>query len=123
MSKIIVAMGASAGGLEALRAIVPLLSAHENVVYVLAQHLDPKHSSMLASILARETELPVKEIKHQEKLKPATLYIVPPAVDAHYKNGMIFLSEAKGIGPKPSIDKFFHSLAEEHGEQTIGIIL
>ena len=52
---IIVGIGASAGGLEALRQLVPSLPIDERVMYVLAQHLDPKHSSMLVPILARET--------------------------------------------------------------------
>lgn len=121
--KIMVGIGASAGGLEALRQMVPDLPTHENVVYVLAQHLDPKHSSMLASILARETDLPVEEIKDGELLNSSTLYIVPPAVDAIYREGRIFLSAATGVGPKPSIDRFFHSLSENHGERSIGIIL
>lgn len=121
--KIMVGIGASAGGLEALRAMVPNLPSHENVVYVLTQHLDPKHSSMLASILARETDLPVEEITDGQVLNSSTLYIVPPAVDAIYREGRIFLTAATGVGPKPSIDRFFHSLSENHGERTIGIIL
>lgn len=121
--KIIVGIGASAGGLEALQVIVPDLPAHENVVYVLTQHLDPKHSSMLVSILDRGTDLPVREVKDGQTLDSSTFYIVPPAVDAAYHEDRIFLSAATGIGPKPSIDRFFCSLAEHHGNRSIGIIL
>ncbi|MEZ5476788.1 MAG: chemotaxis protein CheB [Thiolinea sp.] len=121
--RIIVGIGASAGGLEALRLIVPDLPAHENVVYVLAQHLDPKHSSMLASILANETELPVMEVRDGQELEAAIFYVIPPGVDAYYKDGHLHLEKATGIGPKPSIDRFFHSLSKNHGERSIGIIL
>lgn len=120
---IIVGIGASAGGLEALRTLVPDLPRHPRVVYVLAQHLDPKHSSMLASILSRETELSVEEISHGQKLHGSKFYIVPPAMDAMYAKGRIHLEKATGIGPKPSIDRFFYSLSENYGTHSIGIIL
>ncbi len=120
---IIVGIGASAGGLEALRTLVPDLPRDANVIYVLAQHLDPKHSSMLVSILARETEMPVEEVMHGEDLQGGKFYIVPPAMDALYAKGRIHLEKAVGIGPKPSIDRFFFSLSENHGARSVGIIL
>ncbi len=120
---IIVGIGASAGGLEALRALVPDLPRHPRVVYVLAQHLDPKHSSMLASILARETEMSVEEVSHGQKLYGGKFYIVPPAMDAMYAKGRMHLEKATGIGPKPSIDRFFFSLSENHGQRSVGVIL
>ncbi|EIJ35425.1 CheR family methyltransferase [Thiothrix nivea] len=120
---IIVGIGASAGGLEALRTLVPDLPCHPKVVYVLAQHLDPKHSSMLASILARETTMSVEEVEQNQELQGGKFYIVPPAMDAMYSHGRIHLEKAVGIGPKPSIDRFFFTLSENHGERSIGIIL
>ncbi|MBU0656637.1 MAG: PAS domain S-box protein [Gammaproteobacteria bacterium] len=120
---IIVGIGASAGGLEALRALVPDLPRNPRVVYVLAQHLDPKHSSMLASILVRETEMPVEEVTHGQKLHGGRFYIVPPAMDVMYAKGRLHLEKATGIGPKPSIDRFFFSLSENYGQNCIGIIL
>lgn len=116
-------IGASAGGLEALRTLVPDLPRNPRVVYVLAQHLDPKHSSMLSSILARETTMPVEEVEHGQKLLGGKFYIVPPAMDAMYAKGRIHLEKATGIGPKPSIDRFFYSLSEDYGSHSIGIIL
>lgn len=120
---IIVGIGASAGGLEALRALVPNLPIDQRVVYILAQHLDPKHSSMLVPILARETKLPISELTHNQVLEPGTFYIIPPAMDAYYSKARIHLEKATGIGPKPSVDRLFASLAENHGRRSIGIIL
>jgi two-component system CheB/CheR fusion protein len=120
---IIVGIGASAGGLEALRTLVPDLPRNPSVVYMLVQHLDPKHSSMLASILARETDMPVEEVVHGEDLQGGKFYIVPPAMDAMYAKGRIHLEKAVGIGPKPSIDRFFFSMSENHGPRSVGIIL
>jgi two-component system CheB/CheR fusion protein len=120
---IIVGIGASAGGLEALRQLVPHLPIDDRVLYVLAQHLDPKHSSMLVPILARETTLTVTEVQHGQKLEAKHLYVIPPAMDAYYTNGKFHLEKATGLGPKPSVDRLLASLAENHGERTIGIIL
>ncbi|MEN9424307.1 MAG: hypothetical protein RL122_1690 [Pseudomonadota bacterium] len=120
---IIVGIGASAGGLEALRALVPNLPINDRVVYILAQHLDPKHSSMMVPILARETHLPIAELQDKQVLKTGTFYIIPPAMDAFYAAGRFHLEKATGIGPKPSVDRLFASLAENHGRNSVGIIL
>jgi len=120
---IIIGIGASAGGLEALRELLPALPLNQRVVYVLAQHLDPKHSSMLVSILSRDSTVPVTEAKNGEHLAGGHLYVVPPGMDAWYANGRVHLEKALGIGPKPSIDRFFFSLSENHGSHSIGIIL
>lgn len=122
-SLIIVGIGASAGGLEALRLLVPKLPIDERVVYILAQHLDPKHSSMLVPILSRETQLQVNELQHDQALQAGQLYIIPPGMDAFYTRQRIHLEKATGIGPKPSVDRLLASLAENHGERSIGIIL
>ncbi len=121
---IIVGIGSSAGGLEALRQLVPNLPVDKRVVYILAQHLDPKHSSMLGPILSREvTSLSILELEHDQQLEGGHFYIVPPGMDACYANGRIHLEKATGIGPKPSVDRLFASLAENHGRHAIGIIL
>lgn len=120
---IIVGIGASAGGLEALRQLVPKLPIDSRVVYILAQHLDPKHSSMMVPILARETTMPVNELQQDHSLDGANLYIIPPGMDAYYAQGRIYLEKALGVGPKPSVDRLLTSLAENHGERSIGIIL
>ena len=120
---VIVGIGASAGGLEALRAIISGLPVQEDITYVIAQHLDPRHSTMLGSILERDTDIPVIELKSKQILKPSNLYIIPPGNDAYLKNNKIYLEEATGVGPKPSVDRFFLSLADQKGEKAVGIIL
>ncbi|CAA6828684.1 MAG: Chemotaxis protein methyltransferase CheR (EC [uncultured Thiotrichaceae bacterium] len=120
---VIIGIGSSAGGLEALRSLIPCLPDQKNIAYVIAQHMDPKHSSMLASILERDTELPIEELQNNQILQPGFLYIVPPGMHAFIENGHIILHKATGVGPKPSIDRLFLSLAEECGERAVGIIL
>lgn len=120
---VIIGIGSSAGGLEALRSLIPCLPDQKNIAYVIAQHMDPKHSSMLANILERDTELPIEELQNNQILQPGFLYIVPPGVHAYIRDGHIILQKATEVGPKPSIDRFFLSLAEECGERAVGIIL
>lgn len=121
---IIVGIGASADGLEALRQLVANLPTDQRLVYILAQHHDPKHNSMLGPILSRETlELAIHEIEHEQIVEGSHFYIVPPGMDAYYANGQLHLEKATGIGSTSSIDRLFVSLAENHGRHSIGILL
>ncbi len=120
---VIVGIGASAGGLEALRQFLPELPNDKRITYVLAQHMDPKHDSMLASILAREANLEIIELQDGQRLEGGNFYIIPPGMDGHYAKQRMFLQKATGIGPKPSVDRLLNSLAEGHGERSVGIIL
>lgn len=119
-----VGIGASAGGLEALRFFVGALPKDNDMIYVVAQHLSPQYRSMMAELLSRETKLKVIEIV--DGMVPALncVYIAPPNGNVLLKNGQLRLRESTNhIGPKPSVDFLLTSLAEEVGHQAIGIIL
>ncbi len=120
---VVIGIGASAGGLEALRAMISGLPVKDNITYVIAQHLDPKHSSMLANILEQDTDIPVIELTNKQELEPATIYMIPPGMDGFIIGNEVQLESATGIGPKPSVDRFFASLAEEKAEKAVGVIL
>ena len=121
---VVVGIGASAGGLEALRSLILHLPPLDNVVCVVAQHLDPKHRSVLGELLARDTALEVVEVKHNDWLRPKTIYITPYDRHIAIANGRFKLSKpTTSFGPKPSVDYFFTSLANEKGEKAVGIIL
>lgn len=120
---IIVGIGASAGGLEALRQFIPELPDDKRIAYILAQHMDPKHDSMLVPILARDTTLAVVELQDGQKLEGGHLYVIPPGVDAYYAQQHMHLQKATGAGPKPSVDRLLASLADNHAEHCVGIIL
>lgn len=121
---VVVGIGASAGGLEALRLLFPNLSLEANMTYVIAQHLDPTHRSMLVQLLARSTTMKVVEVQDGQKAKANTIYITPPDNNVNISKGILHLSKpSTGIGPKPSVDYFFTSLAEDKGEKAVGIIL
>jgi len=120
----VVGIGASAGGLEALRPFVANLPQSSNMAYVIVQHLSPQYRSMMVQLLGRETKLPVEEIKDGQVMVPNTIYITPPNKDVRVKNSTLWLREPSApLGPKPSVDVFFASLAEDLGQQAIGVIL
>lgn len=121
---IAVGIGASAGGLEALRAFIAPLKPGNKITYMIAQHMDPTHQSLLATLLGRETVLSVSEAKNGEKLVADHIYICPANRDMTLSGEKIILREPRhGIGPKPSVDVFLTSLAQDFGERAIGIVL
>ncbi|MFL5812420.1 MAG: chemotaxis protein CheB [Bdellovibrionia bacterium] len=120
----LVGIGASAGGLEALRALFAGVKNAENMSFIVVQHLAPQHRSRLVEIIAQGTPIPVKEVQEAEIPQGDTIYITPPNYDVYFSDGKLHLKQPSSkIGPKPSVDVFFRSLAEEMGENAIGIIL
>lgn len=120
-----VGIGASAGGLEALREMIKKLPKRSsNITYLITQHLSPKHQSMMVQLLARETTMPVKEVIDGIKPQPGIIYITPPNSDLFIKKGFLHLRKPLSEhSPKPSVDLFFSTLAEELGDRAIGVIL
>lgn len=120
----IVAIGASAGGLESVSKLLSNLKPELPHVVVILQHLSPNYKSMMTELLMRETRLRVEEMQNGQTPEPSVVYVVPPNKNAWMKNGTFILNEAlPQISPKPSINEFFISLASERNVQTIGIIL
>lgn len=120
----LVGIGASAGGLEALRELMESLPDSDSLCYVIAQHVSPTHVSMLMNLLAPMTSLRVLDLTDKTIPEIGAVYITPPNKDVILKDGLLRLFEPQAaIGPKPSVNHFFLSLAEELGEQSIGIIL
>ena len=120
----IVAIGASAGGLEAISQILENLSPATGLAFVYIQHISPTHNSQLSSILGRVTKMPVVEAGDLQKVLADHVYIIPPNKDMEIVDGFLTLIPRK---PKPSIDmpidKFFMSLAERQKAGAIGVVL
>ena len=120
----VVGIGASAGGLEALRALIARLPAQSRMAFIIAQHLSPSHPSLLAQLLERETALPVRFAAQGETLAANTVYVAPANANIQVRDGRFRLSEPfKHAVPKPSVDYLLASLAEEFGERVIAVIL
>ena len=120
-----VGIGASAGGLEALREMVKKLPKRmRNITYIITQHLSPKHQSMMVQLLARETSMPVAEAEDGMQPEAGMIYITPPNSDLFVKDMALCLrTPPSEHSPKPSVDFFFSTLAEELGDHAIGVIL
>ncbi len=120
-----VGIGASAGGLEALRGFVRSLSPALPATYIVAQHMAPHHRSMLVEIISRETDIPVRDVADGITPEANTIYITPPNANLTVEGDVLRLTEPdKSLAaPKPSVDVFFTSLAESKGTDAIGIVL
>jgi two-component system, chemotaxis family, CheB/CheR fusion protein len=108
----IVAIGASAGGLDAFVEMLEALPTDTGMAFVLIQHLSPDHPSSLAAILARATPMPVTEVKDQSQALPNHIYVIPPGQDMIISSGRLKLSPREVRGQHRPIDLFFRSLAE-----------
>jgi two-component system, chemotaxis family, CheB/CheR fusion protein len=120
----VVAIGASAGGLEAFTEFFRALPADTGMAFVLVQHLAPSHHSMLAEILARVTRMPVEEVRPRVRIRPNHVYVIPPGASMSIADGSLMLTP-RGKGPTQhlAINIFMHSLAEERGSGAIGVLL
>ncbi|MEM6758448.1 MAG: chemotaxis protein CheB [Pseudomonadota bacterium] len=121
----IVGIASSAGGLEAVSVLVQNLPANAPAIYVICQHMSPTHKSVLTTLISRETRLPVEELDGVVAPKVNTIYVTPPNSDVVYEKGMLRLRTPSGhpATPKPSADRLFKSIAEELGENAVGIVM
>ncbi len=119
----IVAIGASAGGLEAFTRLLSHLPLDTGMGFILLQHLDPKHESMSPDILARSTQLPVVEIGENTHVKPNCVYMLPPGFSMEILSGVLILKPRLESRGHLVIDHFFESLADDHKNLAVGVIL
>jgi two-component system CheB/CheR fusion protein len=121
---LIAAIGASAGGVEAYTELIRHLPPDTGMGFVLVQHLDPKHHSILTELLARETAMPVKEVTDGVVLRPNHIFVIPPNASLAIEDHRLRLGpREQDRGGHMPIDHFMRSLAEQHGNQAIGVIL
>lgn len=120
----VVAIGASAGGLEAYETLFHALPADTGMAFVLVQHLDPNHHSLLSEILSKATKMPVAEVKSGVKIKPNNVYVIPPDTFMAIQAGTLVLTPRnRKSNLHLSINFFMRSLAEECKGAAIGVVL
>jgi len=121
---IIVGIGASAGGLAALKKFVFSLPEMTGMAYIIVQHLDPTHDSLLSEILVKQSKMPVTDAKDNEKVAPDHIYVIPPDAYLAIESGKIKLTKPEETrGLRKSIDHLFRSLAKGYKDSCAGIIL
>jgi len=125
VSQYIVGIGASAGGLEALFALLPRLNPNGHVSYVIAQHMaHDGHSDLMEKLLNRYAKIPVILVAGNEELRPDHVYLIPAGVDGTVQSGQIVLSEPLAHNlSTPSVNLLFESIATAYQKKGIGVIL
>lgn len=120
----VVAIGASAGGVQALCSIVESLSAGLPAAVLVVLHLAPHSRSALPAILGRSSCLPVCHPVEGEHLQPGRIYIAPPDRHLAIRDGRIHLSRnASENGHRPAIDVLFRTAARAFGSRVVGVVL
>ncbi len=120
---LIIGIGASAGGLEALQQFFSCMPPNSGLSFVVVQHLSPDYKSLMADILGKHTEMPVCQAENGMGIEPDHVYLIPPKKTMTVKGNALELSDyAPGMLNHP-IDIFFTSLAEERREHSIVVVL
>jgi len=120
----IVGLGASAGGLLALEQFFGSVQPSLGLAYVVVQHLDPEHVSVLGELLQRVCPLPVVEVADGMKVQADTVHVIPPNREMEVFDGTLLLTVPSAPrGQRMAVDGFFRSLADERGSGAIGVVL
>lgn len=121
----VIALGASAGGLQAISTILAKPPASFPAPIVIVQHLSPHSPSQMAAILSHRTALQVKEAEAGDRLRAGTVYVAPPAWHLIVSSDeILFLSDADKVHhSRPAVDVLFLSLAESCGDRAVGVVL
>ena len=122
--QIVVGVGASAGGLEAFQELIAALKPRGERAYVLVQHLDPDHESLLPELLARRAKVPIIAIRDGMTVEPGKVYLIPPGASLTIRQRILHLTSFDAPrGQRRPIDVFFESLAADLGSRAACIIL
>jgi two-component system CheB/CheR fusion protein len=121
----IVAIGASAGGLDACRKLLDALPARSGMAFVIVQHLDPSHDSMMVELLAGHTSMSVVLAADGVKIERERVYVIPPGVYLSVDDkGALQISKPQARhGARLPFDFLLNSLAREHGPRTVCVVL
>lgn len=120
----IVGVGASAGGLEACRKLVASLPAGSGMAFILVQHLDPTHESMMVDLLAGHTSMTVAQAADGMAIEPEHLYVIPPGTYLSVGGGRLHLSQPRARhGARLPFDFLLHSLAADVGARAVCVVL
>ena len=120
----VVGIGASAGGLEACGKLLSALPADTGMAFILVQHLDPAHESMMVDLLGSRTSLVVHQAADGMPVRAGHLYVIPPATYLSVGDGKLRLSHPLARhGARMPFDFLLAALAEEYGQNAICVVL
>lgn len=120
-----IVIGTSAGALESLSAVLPMLPEDYALPVMVVVHLPPDKKSIMAELLQRKCAMKVREAEDKEPIEPGTIYLAPP--DYHLlvePDRRLSLSSEEPVRySRPSIDVLFDTAADAYGETLLGVIL
>ncbi len=121
----VIGLGASAGGLQALKDFFAHMPAESGMAFVVIMHLSPKHESHAAALLQMTTGMPVTQVTESVRVAPNHVYVIPPTKNLEMSDGHINLTEPEPMlsGKQVAIDLFFRTLGETHKQNAVGIVL
>ncbi|MBB1285974.1 PAS domain-containing protein [Flavisolibacter sp. BT320] len=120
----IVAIGASAGGLEAIQEFFDNMPSNGNLSFIIVQHLSPDYKSLLVELISKHTFMKVREAAHSMMVEKNCVYVIPNDKLLSIKDGLLQLTEKRAEkAPNTAIDIFLKSLAEDQGSKAIAVIL
>ena len=120
----VVCLGASAGGLDAFSRFFDSAPADSGLAYILIQHLDPTHASMMVELLAGHTSMAVLQATDGMAVERDHVYVIAPGTYLAIEDGLLHLSEPRERhGARLPFDFFLHSLADAYGERAVAVIL
>ncbi|CAN5715599.1 chemotaxis protein CheB [soil metagenome] len=120
----VVGIGASAGGIDALRRLFQEMPADSGMAFVVVMHLSPDHESSLAEILQRSTSMSIVAVTQATPIEANHIYVISPALKLAMCDGHLGVSPLTTLeGRRQSIDLFFRSLAQAHRERSVGVVL
>lgn len=121
---LITALGASAGGIQALKIFFEHAPADAGIVYVVLLHLSPAHDSRLAQVLQHATAMPVQQVTEKTRIEPDHVYVIPPDKHLVLEDGHIIPAPNQTLKEQRApVDIFFRYLAETHGSHAIAVLL
>lgn len=121
---LIVGIGASAGGIQALQEFFRQVPVDTGIAYVVILHLSPDHDSQLKEVLQRETQLPVKQVIDKDVIEPDHIYVVSPNKHLTMQDDTIIATTNILMEERRApVDIFFRTMAEQYGPRAIAVIL
>ena len=123
-TKLIVGIGASAGGLKPIEDFFDNMPNDSGMSFVVVQHLSPDFKSLMDELLARHTDMSIHKVIDGVTIEPNSIYLIPPEKNMSIKGGKLLLADkAKKPQLHLPIDNFFESLADNIGESSVAIVL
>ena len=123
-SFLIVGLGASAGGVDALKRFFEHVPADSGIAFVVILHLSPAHESRLADVVQSSAALPVTQVQERVRVEPNHVYVIPPSRSLSMEDGHLALSDVSRIEERRApADIFFRTLAETHHARAVGVVL